>query len=134
MPGSVPAGTCWLPSIVRVTLVIAVIELAANSAEVVPSNVLLTVPNSVTPLKKSSRIGNAPSNASGSASNPKVLRGCEKLKLTEVVVRKSTGDRTRGVLVSASGGELQFVQLAGTVNFCIRVEKVTVRLGSERVS
>ena len=71
--------------------------------------------------------------ASGSASKPKVVRGCEKLMVTEVIV-KSEGDRTLGVFPSVAGGEPQAVQVVGTVNFCIRVENVTVRLESERVS
>jgi len=62
-----------------------------------------------------------------------MLRGCEKAKVIEVIVR-SAGDRTRGVLLSTAGGEFQVDQVLGTVNFCIRVENVTVRLGSERVS
>jgi hypothetical protein len=86
IPGSVPAGSIAFPSIVSVTLVIGVMELAAKSAEVDPSRLLLTVPRGVTPLKKSSRMGNDPSNASGSASNPKMLRGCEKTRETEKVV------------------------------------------------
>jgi hypothetical protein len=111
-----------------------IVELAAKSAALDPSIVLLTVPNSVTPLKKSSVTGNAPCVvASGSASIPKMLRGCEKLKVMEVSV-KSKGDRTRGVLLSVAGGEPQAVQVSGTVNFSMRVENVTVRLGSERVS
>lgn len=129
-----PAGSSEFPSMVRVTLVIGVIELAAKSAAPKPVRSLLTVPNSVAPLKKSSLTGNVPSKASGSASNPKVLKGLEKSKVTDVVVRKSTGDRTRGVLVSTVGGEPQFDQVVGTVNSCIRAENVTVRKASDRVS
>lgn len=131
-----PSGTDAFPAIVRVTLVIGVIELAAKSAALDPSSELLTLPNSVTPLKKSSVTGNAPylARASGSASNPKVLRGLEKSKVTVVTFIKSTGDRTRGVLVSTAGGEPQLDQVVGTVNSCIRAENVTVRKASDRVS
>jgi hypothetical protein len=133
IPGSVPAGSGPFPAIESTTLVIGVVELAANSAPVLPSRLFVIVPNRLAPLKNVAETGKKPcENASGSASNPKTVRGVENDKVTDVTFRKSSGDKTFGVLVSTAGGVPQGPQLpSATEKTSKSDEKVMVRLGSE---
>src|SRR5262249_6167284 len=93
-----------------------------SSAPWSPSTCRETDPKTVVPFIKVAVIVWT-LNGSGSASNPNIVAGRERVRVTALAPPVA---RTRGVLVSVLGGEFQVCQLLGTVRAVIGIENETV--------